>query len=590
MSSDDREGPVRGPLAWGAAAPLLAGVAVLVGLPMVIGRVPAGHDLVVYLINAQQMADNLRQGALFPAWGGGYNAGFGAPTLLFFPPLTSYVHALPVVLGIPVAAGLSLASLTGLFLSGVAIFGWLRSAGLASGAIQAALIYMIAPYRLIDLYYRSALAEHWAFVWPPVILWAGTARGLPGPARAALIAGSVAMLLIANIPLATLFGLGLGAWFLASGQLRGRRLPIATGAVLGFGVAAFALVPQSMSSSLLSVERYYGSDAGRFRPSANTLFSGEVGALDFNTVVSLSVVVVVVLVVAAFGALTPEARRRPEAMITVGSAIALLLAASGPAGPVWEMLPLLSRFQFPWRVASLLTLMIALIAALLAPRRGWCFVALVAVISVPFSGWTRTVPLAAFNPTEPPRVAPGKVFPDPRVAWEAGSGGWYWRHHNLAEIWFVTSTTPPFLLPDLAGAEAPQLDLIRGRPAVLIEAPATPVRVLRWQSTRRTVEVDVPRSGRMMWRALDFPGMRITVDGRAVPITVDRLTGLVTHPVEQGTHRVEWSWTAFPALRRARWVTVAAIVLTATLLAVGLAQRVKHGASDSPESGGPAAR
>ncbi len=57
----------------------------------------AGHDIVVYLINAQQTAENLRSGEVFPAWGGGFNAGYGSPSLLFFPPLTSYLHALPVL-------------------------------------------------------------------------------------------------------------------------------------------------------------------------------------------------------------------------------------------------------------------------------------------------------------------------------------------------------------------------------------------------------------------------------------------------------------------------------------------------------------
>ena len=71
----------------------LALVAMVVGLPLVAGRVLFGHDIVNYLIIAQQTAENLRQGMVFPAWGGGFNAGFGSPLLLFFPPLTGAIHA-----------------------------------------------------------------------------------------------------------------------------------------------------------------------------------------------------------------------------------------------------------------------------------------------------------------------------------------------------------------------------------------------------------------------------------------------------------------------------------------------------------------
>ncbi len=80
-------------------------VMLVVGLPLVGGRVLSGHDIVTYLIYAQQTATNLGEGWVFPAWGGGFNAGYGSPALLFYPPLTSYVNAIPVLMGIPVAVG-----------------------------------------------------------------------------------------------------------------------------------------------------------------------------------------------------------------------------------------------------------------------------------------------------------------------------------------------------------------------------------------------------------------------------------------------------------------------------------------------------
>jgi len=60
-------------------------VTLVVGLPLVGGRVLAGHDIVTYLVYAQQTAANLGEGEVFPAWGGGFNAGYGSPALLFAP-------------------------------------------------------------------------------------------------------------------------------------------------------------------------------------------------------------------------------------------------------------------------------------------------------------------------------------------------------------------------------------------------------------------------------------------------------------------------------------------------------------------------
>jgi len=561
---------------WTPAIIVLALVTLAVGLPLLLGRVLAGHDLVVYLVNAQQTAENLRSGALFPAWGGGFNAGFGAPSLLFFPPLTSYVHALPILCGFPVIIGVSFWSLTGLFLSGLAMFGWLRSAGFGQGALQAAVVYMVSSYRLVDLYYRSALAEHWAFIWPPLIVWVATSPRLHPAARSAMTAVFVAMLLLSNIPLGVFFGIGLVFWFLISEEIRGQRVAVFLGGILGFGIAAFAIVPQAYSSSLLSVDQYYGSGAGRFRPSANTLFSGGLSTWDFNAQVSVGVVAAFVLVLVTFALLSSRRRGETGARAAMISAVICVLIATKPAGLIWEALPLFSKFQFPWRVASLLTFSLAFIVAHLARRRGWILVTMVVLVSLPFSGWARTQPMSAFSSPEPPMPPVGTVFPDPHVAWEAGSGGWYWRHQNLAEIWFLAKNVKPFLLPELAGNKARQLDVIRHRPAVVLDDPSAPVQVVSWESLRRELSVGSPVAGTLMWRAIEFPDMRVEIDGDPVPISADPTTGLVVHQLPSGEHRVVWSWAPFPALRWGRLVSMISLLVCGVLFLIGATARRWH--------------
>ncbi len=206
---------------------------------------------------------------------------------------------------------------------------------------------------------------------------------------------------------------------------------------LGFGLAAFAIVPQALSSSLLSVDQYYGSGCGSIpavgqHPVQRWIFapgisiSGVRGRhLDLRPRSRLAWLL--------------PSRRRSEAgaRAAVIGAVICVVVATKPAGLVWEALPLLAKFQFPWRVASLLTFGLAFIVA--SPRSSTSVAArgLVVAVSLPFSGWTRTQPSRHSLLPEPPRPPAGTVFPDPYVAWEAGSGGWYWRHHNLAEIWFL---------------------------------------------------------------------------------------------------------------------------------------------------------
>ena len=557
---------------WRTPVLALILVTLVAGLPLMIGRVLSGHDIVVYLINAQQTAENLRAGEIFPAWGGGYNAGFGAPTLMFFPPLTSYLHAIPILLGVPVIVGVSVWSLVGLWLSGMAMYGWLSSAGFRSNALLASVVYMIAPYRMIDLYSRSALAEHWAFVWPPLILWVATVPGLGSMTRISLVAFSTAALLLSNIPLATFFGAGLAVWFVVSKQINGKRALVLCGAALGFFVAAFALVPQALSSSLLAVDQYYGPAAGRFRPSANTLFNGG-GIWDFNAQVSTIVVAAFVLVLLSFVLLPRQTRSEKGVWLVVIASSLCVVAATKPAGLIWDALPLVSKFQFPWRIASLLVFAVAFMVALLDRRRGWLLASLVVVTSLPFSGWGHTFPEAAFLSPEPPSPPAGTVFPDPHTAWEAGSGGWYWRHENLAEIWFLARNQKLFILPELAGNPARQLDPIRNRPAVVLDDPAAAIRVVSWGSTKREVEVDTSVAGTLMWRVINFPDMTVTLDGKSVPTEADPTTGLVTHLIPVGDHRVVWSWFPFPALRLGRLVSTGTVLFSCALLMIGFTRR-----------------
>jgi hypothetical protein len=543
-------------------------VTLVVGLPLCFGRSLAGHDVFAYMIHAQQTMVNLRAGEIFPAWGGDYYAGYGSPALLFFPPLTSYANAIVGLMGVPVVTAVCGLALVAYLASGLAMLGWIRSKGLRVEALPAAVMYMVAPYRLIDLYPRTAIAEHWAFIWPPLILWVAGAKNLRALVRIPVLALLVAALLLTNLPLAVLFGLGLGVWYLFTEDFRGRRLQVAAGAGLGFAIASFALVPQAMASSLLAIEQFFGSEAGPYRVSQNTLYSAGFAEWNFNTTVSTALLATFALAVLAYLLIPRSERSARRVKMAMVGALICVLSATGPVGKLWDHLPILSNLQFPWRVAALLTLIVAFLTARLAPRRAWKLVFLTAVVAIPFLGWSTTLPRAAFANAEPPQSPPGSVFPDPHAVWEASSGGWFWEHENLVELCLVPENMKPFLIPELMGVRSRELDAIRDKPAVVREDRSASVRVISWGPVKREIEVNSPNGGTLIWRAISFPDMSVEVDGREVPTHADPVTGLLANPVPPGDHRLEWRWQPFPALQWGRRVTIAALTLTVGLLIV----------------------
>ena len=554
-----------------AALPVLVLVSLGAALPVLSGRVLGGHDIVTYLINAQQTAANLREGLVFPAWAGGFNSGYGSPTLLFYPPLTSYIHGFPILFGLPIASSVAVLVVVAHVLSGIALWLWARSAGLQRGALPAAVIYMVAPYRFVDIYLRSALSEHWAFIWPPLILLVAGSSRLNRKSRIALMAVLVAALLLTNLPLAMLFGMGLALWFLISSRLQGRRLETIIGAALGFALSAFQLVPQAMSGSLLDLERYYGPGSERFKPSANTLFKNGISNWDSNTEFSLCVLATMAIILVAYTFLTRVQRRSRSVRLILAAAFVCLAATSALAGSVWDAAPLLSAVQFPWRLSAVMTLLAAAMVAHMNFRQAAPVIVIALLLAAPFANWDRTAERSAFSSEKPQSsCSSGEIFPDPCAAWEAGSGGWYWRHHTLAEIWLVPKAMKQMLLYDLAGQDVSLYRPLRQRALAMSDGSPLPVTVRHWGQVRRELAVDASEAGDLLWRLIAFPGHHLTVDGQSSLPGTDSATGLVSQRVAQGHHVVSWTWKPFPALRRARAVSSVSAVVIALLLVSGL--------------------
>lgn len=541
-------------------------VALVIGAPLLTGSVLAGYDIVTYLIYAQQTAANLREGIILPAWAADLDSGFGGPGLMFYPPLTHFLHGLPVLLGLPLHASIGPLVLVPLFLSGLAVRHWLRAAGRGEGALPAAVLYMIAPYRLADLYERSGLAEHWAFLWPPLILWAGTETSLSPHRRSAWVAVFSATLLLTNLPLAVLFGLTLGAWYLLPGGPAGKRLSTGAGALLAIALAAFALVPQALSAQWLKTDMWYGSSNRLYRPSSNTLFNPTAIFPEWNLRISWCLLLTVLLACLTYFRIDPQRRRSPSALFWCFISFLCLLAALRPAGALWDASPILSQLQFPWRTCAPATLGLVGLVSLVPRARAWLIVLLAAVVSVPFYGRS-TLPLRLFASARPAPVSPGRVFPDPEAVWEAGGTRSIWFHARLHDVWFLPKTVAPPLEDEILGRSSSLLDWIRQRPAALVDDPAVPVEIIEWSRLEKRIRIGVPRQGRLVWHIMAFPGMEAEVDGTATPSAADPATGLFAHVVPAGRHEVLWRWRPFPPLPAFRLVSLVALLMLSALFA-----------------------
>jgi len=120
-----------------------------------LGAHDARHT-VFFLNNFDQC---IREGVLIPRWSPDFALGYGYPVFLLYSPLAYYVaevfHLLGAVLTDAVKWTFGLAFL----LSGWGMYGLGRRLFGRAGGLLAAVVYVYAPYHLLDIYVRGSLAE-----------------------------------------------------------------------------------------------------------------------------------------------------------------------------------------------------------------------------------------------------------------------------------------------------------------------------------------------------------------------------------------------------------------------------------------------
>lgn len=112
----------------------------------------------------------LKGGQFPPRWVSDLGFGYGYPLFNFYPPLVYYLGEFFHLLGFSLISSIKIVMGTGFIISGLTMFFLAKKFVNSKLALLAALLYIYAPYRSLDVYVRGALAESFAFVFYPLIL------------------------------------------------------------------------------------------------------------------------------------------------------------------------------------------------------------------------------------------------------------------------------------------------------------------------------------------------------------------------------------------------------------------------------------
>jgi 6-pyruvoyl-tetrahydropterin synthase related domain len=488
----------------------IAAAAIAVVVPFLWLGIPSGHDFEFHLNSWIEVVGHWRQGVLYPHWAALAHYGYGEARFVFYPPISWTLGAL---LGIFLPWPLVPAAFIWivLMLAGVSMFVLARRWLNRWNAIFVAVLYVVNPYDLVIVYWRSALAELAAAALLPLLfLWAlrsdeESARAVP-PLALLLAAGW-----LTNVPSAVMMNYALASLAIYVALKQHTLKPLANAAVAviaGAALAAIYLLPVLHQQSWANLAQVLSPGV---RPGDNFLFTStnDTDHNHFNFLISLVAVWQIAFLALAFALWRRKNHRILRwPLLTWGAVTTLLMVKI--TSPLWTYSPELRYVQFPWRWLLCLNVPFAL------------------VLGIVFRRWASRVMIFAVVLAAVPLLS-----------------------HFVLPPWWDTSADIREMVDNQhdgignegveeyvpAGADAYDLDQ-NAPPAHFDGSGTTRIEIDRWAAEDRVITADSTAKGALILRLFNYPSWHVKVNGIATPSTTSP-HGELRVPITAGEDRIE---------------------------------------------------
>lgn len=488
-------------------------------LPLLTQGLPITHDGQDHVVRIANFYQSFTEGNLFPRWGSNLNWGFGHPVLMFLYPLPSYTASLFHSMGFGLIDSTKLVFAVSFILSGLACFWFAKEQWGIFPGMMAGLLYTFAPYRFIDLSVRGALGEHVSFVFLPLIL-----LGIKKVAVAKhtvrwsiFLCFSVVGLLLSHnavsimmIPIAVCYFIF--EYIYEARQRKNFLLYSIYAVVLALALSAFFLFPAffegkytlrdivTKNEVLTRMVPFTDFFYSPWNFGGGTEFSKEIGILQWIVVIAACITVF-------------RVKKREEKILGLGLIILFfisLIAMTSFSLPLWKALPILQKFQFPWRILTISVLLSSLLGGYVVSYVKVKTQYLIVIASSVF------LLLSTFHMWSP------KAFIKYEDSFFTGIYKGTTDTGESSPIWSVRF-----------------MEYQPAQPLEFIEGTGTVEEIERTSTTRRyTITSDSP--ARVVENTLYFPGWNVFANDRQLPVEFQdpQWRGRMTFFIEPGVHNV----------------------------------------------------
>lgn len=568
---------------------LLVLLMVLIAIWPFISRpsLPAETDAELHIFRLHELTLLLRGGEIYPRWAPNFYHGYGYPIFNYYAPLSYYLgFLLSFWPGLDAVAGVKFVFVLGLLAAAIGTYGFVRDQwGREAGWIATA-VYIYAPYvQYVDPHARGVLAESLSFGLFPLALWA-LSRFQTTRSRLSFfltVVLTTAVILSHNLMGLLFFSILMGwsVWLIVFTPKENRDAWPLLALLLGVMAASFYWLPVFWERNAVNLNTLLGEgDNFDFRThflSLRELFAPSLrldwGATEPKFRFNLGLAQWVLGGIGIVGLLMQDRGRegmlrRPFTNKTLFAdknvaffvlSFFLLLGLMLPLSEiVWESVPLLPFFQFPWRLMGAAAFMLAVLAGVgcvvLLRQTSYLSMGTAVAVAVPM--------LFGMLLSQP---APWPDFGEVnslRMSLIEHEGRWL---GTTSTADFVPATVD--IVPERNGNvvagfyDGQPLDRVNR--ATLPEGATVTLEVIRPLHWR--YHVQTPKNSRLRLFLFDFPGWQAEVDGIEVETELGRPEGFLIVPVPQGDHIVDVRFgTTFPR-QVGFYLSWGAVLVTAVL-------------------------